>query len=304
MKILNTGIIFAFMQSCMSICCFAQDTESVIAKMLPEIPSNLTEPAQRAEYLTLHFWDNFDFTDTTFLMTNNLLEHCFVDFTDLLSLVPDDAKEKAIQACLKKSEAVHSLFTFIIKLSERYLYEPDSPLCNEEMLIPFLQYAIQSSQLPDTDKIRPRYLLKNISINRIGTVANDFAYSLMNGNTGRLHAIKADYTLLYFNDPECDDCRMLIRQLCVSAIVSQFVESGKLKIITVYVNDDMDAWKKHVSDVSPFWIYACDAAQKINNEEIYNIKQFPTLYLLDRDKKVLLKEPSFDNLEHFFKSQQ
>ena len=302
-KIKRIGFFFVFMQSCMTVCCLAQDAESVIVKMLPAIPSEITEPSKRAEYLTLHFWQNYNFQDTTFLMTNHLLEQSFVDFTDLLSLVPDEVGDKAIQTLLKKAEEEPAIFSFIIQLSERYLYEPDSPFCNEEALFPFMQYAIQSSCLNEFEKIRPAFLLHVISKNRIGAVANNLTYKTMNGETGNLHEIKANYILLYFNDPECEDCKMLIDRLKVSSVVRQFVASGKLQIITVYVNDDTDTWKKHAPDVPNTWIYSYDAEQKINKEEIYNIKQFPTLYLLDQDKKVLLKDASFDNLEKYIKLQ-
>lgn len=291
--------MFVVLNICITICCFAQDTESQIAKMLPEIPAELTEPSQRVEFLLLHFWDNFNFSDTTFLMNDNLLEHSFVDFIDLLSLAPDDISEKSILSLLKKSEVIHRQFLFILKLSERYLYEQESPLCNEERLIPFLRYAVQSPALQDVEKIRPKFMLENISKNRIGTVANDFTYTLMNGENNNLHAIKADFTLLYFNDPDCEDCRMLIGQLVASPIVNQFIQSGKLKIITVYVNDDWESWKKHAEEVLQSWIYSYDAKQKINTENLYNIKQFPSMYLLDQNKRVILKDTTFEKLEVF-----
>ena len=235
-------------------------------------------------------------------MTNHLFEQSFVDFIDLLSLVPDEVRDQSIQTLMKKAEEERAVITFIIQLSERYLYESDSPFCNEEALIPFMQYVIQSSHFDEFEKIRPAFLLNVVSKNRIGTVADDFTYKKMNGETGNLHGIKANYTLLYFNDPECEDCKMLIDQLRISTTIRQSIASGKLQIITVYVNDDIEAWKKHAPDVPGAWIYSYDVKQKINREEIYNIKQFPTLYLLDQDKKVLLKDTSFANLEKYIKS--
>ena len=297
-KLIGVGVFF--MASMATTRCFAQEQDAVWAKLLPEIPQELTTPSQRAEFIVLHFWDNFDFRDTAFLTKDNLMERNFVDFIDLLSLVQDETREKSIQSLLKKSEEERSLFALLLKLSERYLYEATSPLCDDEKFIPFLQYAIRSSLLDDTEKIRPDYLLNLLLKNRTGMVANNFTCTLMNGETGNLHAIPSDYVLLYFNDPECEDCKMLIKQLIASPIVNQCIQSGKLKIVTVYVNDDLEAWKKHAPDIPNTWIYTYDAEQKINMEELYNIKRFPTLYLLDKDKKVLLKDTSFENLENYF----
>ena len=266
---------------------------------MPAIPAEITEPMQRAEYLSMHFWNKFNFGDESFFMNNDLPERCFVDFVDLLSIVSGETMEKSIGVLLKKSEASKTIFSFILKLSERYLYESESPVCDEEKLIPFMQYALQSSLLDDTEKIRPRFLLENISINRLGAVAGDFDYILMNGKKGKLHSVNAEYTLLYFNDPECEDCAMLTKQLIASTAVNNLTGKSKLKIITVYVGDDIEAWKKHASEIPDTWIYTRDAEQKIIIESIYNIKQFPTIYLLDKDKKVLLKDTSFDNIEGY-----
>jgi hypothetical protein len=296
------GFFFLVIKIIITANCFAQEPEARLLEMMPEIPSEIKEPSQRAEYLVMHFWDKFNFRDTSFLMTDHLLERSFVDYLDLLSIVSDETTEKSINTLMKKTEEKHSIFSFILKLSERYLYEPESPLCNEEKLIPFLQYAIHSSLLDDAEKIRPTFLLESISKNRTGTIANNFAYTLINGETDNLYNIKSEYTLLYFNDPECEDCIMLIKRLMASPVISNLINQGKLKILTVYVNDDMEAWKKHASDVSASWIYSHDARQKINIEGIYNIKQFPTMYLLGKDKKVLLKDTTFENLEKYFRT--
>ena len=279
--------------------CKAQEQDALL-KMMPEIPGEITEPEQRAEYLTLHFWDKFDLQDTSFLMQNDLLERYFVDFTDLLSFTSSGTMKKSVNVLMKKSEVKKSIFLFILKLSEQYLYEPESPVYDEEKLIPFLQYALQSPLLDNIEKIRPGFLLENIMKNRLGSIAGNFTYTLLSGETGNLHSVNAKYTLLYFNDPECEDCIMLIKQLMASPVINNLSKKGELKILMTYINDDIEAWEKHASDVSGSWIYSRDVEQKIIIEGVYNIKQFPTIYLLDKDKKVLLKETTFEKLENYF----
>lgn len=301
-KTIFKGIIFIIVSTIITTNGHAQQPDPVLLKMMPEIPSDISEPEKRAEYLSLHFWDNFNFSDTSFLAKDHLLERCFVDYLDLLSLVSDETKQKSINILMKKAEVTHSTSLSILNLSEKYLYEPTSPMCDEEKLIPFLQYAKQSSLLSDTEKIRPNFLLECVTKNRVGSIANNFIYTLQNGESGSLYTIDEEYTLLYFNDPECEDCMMLIKQLITSSIINTLTKDNQLKILTVYVNDDIEAWEKHASDVLNSWIYSRDAEQKINMEGIYNIKQFPTMYLLDKDKKVLLKDATFESLEHYFKN--
>ena len=296
------GSVFVLINIIITINCKAQEPDRALLQMMPDIPVDITEPAQRAEFLTLHFWDKFDFHNSSSLMKDNFLERCFVDYVDLLSIVPSDTMEKAINILMKKSEEEKSVFLLLLKLSEQYLYEPDSPVFDELKLIPFMRYALQSTLLEDIDKIRPEFLLENISKNMPGAIANNFIYALVKGETGNLHSINTEYTLLYFNDPECEDCIMLIKQLIASPVINDMIKQDRLKIITVYVNDDIETWEKHASEVPDSWIYSCDAEQKIIIEGIYNIKQFPTMYLLGKDKVILLKETTFEKLKEYFKS--
>ena len=300
-KIINNGIWGIVLCIIVTINGYAQQPDPELLKMMPDIPSEINEPTKRAEYLSIHFWDKFDFSDTTFLMTNHLLERFLVDYLDLLSLVPNETMQQSINVLMKKAETKSTTFFTILNLSEKYLYEPTSPICNEEKLIPFLQYALQSPLLNETKKIRLNFLHESVMKNRVGSLANDFTYTLQNGEKGTFHAIHAAYTLLYFNDPECEDCMMLIKQLATSPVIDKLVQENKLKILTVYINDDTEAWKKHAPDVPTAWIYSRDAEQKINLEGIYNIKQFPTMYLLDKNKKVLQKDTTFEVLENYFK---
>ncbi len=48
------------------------------------------------------------------------------------------------------------------------------------------------------------------------------------------------------------------------------------------------------------WLHAYDPGMVITRERLYDIKAIPTIYLLDSDKKVLLKDSSIQAVESFF----
>jgi hypothetical protein len=277
----------------------AQKQDATLYSLMPKIPSNITNASQRANYLALHYWDNFNFLDSVQLRQNNLLEHSFVDFIDLLSMTHKDTTELAINNLMKKAEIDPDLVITLAILSEKYLYESDSPLNDEEKFIPFLRYMINSRKVAEENKIRPKFLLEYVLKNRLGEVANNFTYELINGNKGTLYRIDADYTLLFFKNPTCEECNKLTKKLIFSSAVNGLVTKGKLKVLTVYLLDDVDEWKNHASSVLNSWIYARDAEGKINDEGLYNIKRYPTIYLLDKDKKVILKDIDFERLEKY-----
>ena len=66
----------------------------------------------------------------------------------------------------------------------------------------------------------------------------------------------------------------------------------------------MEAWRNHISYMPAGWINSYDSAVSLKNDEIYDLKAIPTLYLLDKDKKVVLKDVTFEQVENYLKRQQ
>ena len=127
--------------------------------------------------------------------------------------------------------------------------------------------------------------------------ANDFTYTLASGEQHTLYKLQSDMVLLYFYDPTCDDCHLLMNQLETSNIVNQLIDSKKLTVLAIYPEDDMEIWNEYADHIPPQWINGYDKGVKIHTEEIYIINQFPTLYLLDKDKMIRMKEMTFAALE-------
>ena len=296
-------ILTIILMGMLAMVAISQDVNTRLMNMLPEIPAEITQPMQRAEYLAECYWDKFDFGDEDALAKDDFLERGFVDYLEILFILSNSATESSVNKLMTKAEG-ETVFSTVLRLSEKYLYEPASPMSNEEILIPFLKYALQSTALDETAKIRPAFLLENVLKNRIGSIANDFVYTLTNEQTGTLHAINADYTLLYFNEPGCEDCHALTMQLAASPLIKQLTAQEKLSILTVYTNDDIEAWRENSHIMPDSWLYSRDAEMKINFEGIYNIKEFPTMYLLGKDKTVVLKDTTFDHLEHYLGASQ
>ena len=128
--------------------------------------------------------------------------------------------------------------------------------------------------------------------------ANDFTYTLASGEQHTLYALQSDMVLLYFYDPTCDDCHLLMSQLETSNIVNRLIDCKKLTVLAVYPEDDIETWNEYADHIPPQWINGYDKGVKIHTEEIYIINQFPTLYLLNREKMVRMKEMTFNELEN------
>ena len=203
MKILNLTLWACIF--CIGLMSFAQAQRTTEEFRLPEVPVLLTDPAERAAYLAVHYWDYFNFADTTLISRPEITEQAFVDF---ISILPYTAKvQVAVDTLFRRAMVKKEMLYHFISLADKYLYEPNSPMYNEELHILVLRSLLGNPGLDDWDKERPRYLLEMALKNRPGDVAADFTYRTRDGAMNRLSGIKADYVVLYFNDPDCTDCQ-------------------------------------------------------------------------------------------------
>lgn len=137
----------------------------------------------------------------------------------------------------------------------------------------------------------------------MGEPAADFTYTLADGKTGTLYGVKAPYVLLFFYNPDCHACKEITGQIAGWPLLDKMQADKTLKILAVYPDEDQEAWKKHIPDVPASWINAYDQSISLKNDEIYDLKAIPTIYLLDKDKKVILKDITFNQLAEFLQMQ-
>lgn len=267
------------------------------------VPSIITAPDERADYLAKHYWDKFDFTDTTTIHLPDITEQAMTNFLDIMKYVKPETASVSIKSMLNKAEVDSTMFAYITGLYEKYLYDPNSPMRNEELYIYVLEAMVNSSILDDINKIRPSSLLELALKNRVGEPAADFTYTLANGQNAKMSGIKANYLLLFFNNPDCHACKEITDQMAASKIINQQLKQSGLKILCLYPDEDLEAWRNHLSYMPAAWINSYDKSLSLRNNEVYDLKAIPTLYLLDKDKKVLLKDVTFNQIEDYLQTQ-
>lgn len=292
MKMLNHTFFACLLGMSLVSCSHAQQQKTKEFR-LPDVPVTLTAPEDRAAYLSLHYWDHFDFADTSLISRPEITEQAFVDFLGILPYT--DRAQAAVDTLFRRAATGQEMLYHFIGLSDKYLYEPNSPMHDEELHILVLQALLGNPRLSDTDKIRPRYLLEMAMKNRPGDVAADFTVTCRDGRRRQLSGIKADYVLVYFNDPDCEDCRRVKELLSLSPVVNGLLESGRLKLLSVCVEGKTPAWEK--ADFPKSWIDGYDAGRRLTREQVYDLKAIPALYLLDAEKRVILKDASFKQVE-------
>lgn len=275
--------------------------DTITAFALPAIPPMLNTPELRADYLARHYWDNVNFADTNYIHHPEITEQAWVDFIDVLRLTPASTADTALKALFAQAEKEKKCYVYMAELADKYLYDPNSPMRNEELYISVLDALLTSSVMDENEKIRPKARRELAQKNRLGTKALDFIYTLANGKQSSLYSIKAPYTLLFINNPGCHACAETIEALKSSPAICQAIAGNRMKVLSLYPDANPDEWQKHLSDFPQEWINGYDKQQAIEQKNLYDLKAIPTLYLLDRNKTVLLKDVTAGEIEEYLR---
>lgn len=268
---------------------------------LPQIPDSLRTVEERFHYVVKNYWQSFSFTDTSYLQTGTrAVEEALVNYTDLLSRLPLEKSGEYLKEFLRKTSANAVVQNHMNGLLRKYLVNYDSPLRNHDLYICAAEYLKEHAP----DEITRYNAMQDASLlgrNPQGAKATDFAYMLPDKTMHNMYDVAAKYTLLFFYTPGCSSCTYVTSQLKGSEIVGNMVQQGALAVLAVCTQDDTPSWRRYLEDIPNNWINGCDKGMFLTIEGVYDLRVPPVLYLLDANKKILLKDVPFAHIEEYLK---
>lgn len=260
------------------------------AVFIPALAPSTMSSGQKILYMNEHYWDKFDFADTLFLDRVDTLNMLRAYSVYAIGYVPDSLRRESMHRLMQKASSSKRMFDYFMMLGSEVLHNPNSQLRDDELYIPVLEAAIASPLMDEYEKMPLVYDLQMAMQNRIGRVANDFSYTLASGRSGRMSEIKSDYTMIFFSNPGCPMCRDIKEQIIQSPKLSDMISRKELSVLVVYPDADLEAWREHIEDYPRSWINAYDKGEVISRQRLYDLKAIPALYLLDAEKRVMVKD--------------
>ena len=201
-------------------------------------------------------------------------EKAFAQWTALALEVPLEASRKS----LVKGIGRDSLR--ILSLAQKYLYDPNSPYRDEDI------YGRLAAPCGG-DLEREAALC---ALNSRGCVASDFVYEDARGRRHSLHETAAPWTVLFFSNPGCAACKEIIDALGSDPKVSYAIETGLVAVVNIYIDEDLEAWRDYLPNYPKSWHCGFDPLFTLRDDNKYHIRAIPSVYLLDSEKKVILKD--------------
>lgn len=252
---------------------------------LPSVPDSITLPEERVAYAARHFWDALDVTDHTQSLDTAFMEQTFANFIALLPYAADDVRKEAATVFADKCTADSSVYDLAVHITQHYLDDPNSPMRNEELYIPFLERFSTDPKLSEQKRERAVFRLEQAMKNRPGTRATDFRLATREGRTTTLLRELRDTTLVLFYDNACEHCKETIERLQDPAMGIRY------PVMAVDVTEDRDGWDATKGGMPVGW-EVCFATDPLDGESYY-FPALPSIYLLSPDGRVIVKDGSF-----------
>ena len=267
------------------------------------VPTVYTDQQAQAEYLVMHYWDQFDFNDTVWVGSAELItEQALVDYLSILPYSSYNVICEGIKRVLDRADKNQAMYAFFSSKMEFYFSNTNSTYRNDEFYIPVLEHMIVSNSLDQPRKERPNALLPLLQKNRPGTLAADIHFTMVSGAKNSLFNVKSDHILVVFYDFDCEDCNTLKQLINESEVVKELQQKRKLAVLAIYPGANMDGWKRSAPQVPASWINGYDHDEEIGREGTYILRSIPELYLLDKNYMVLMKEPPFNYVEYYLRN--
>jgi peroxiredoxin len=262
----------------------------------PFVSSALTRE-DRMNWLKTHFLDEVDFKDTLLLHSNAWVNKA-VSYLSLYSNNRLTQKQleaefiKAVTNFLSAASVNPDVFKFLLDYFvggfDKYHFDEVITYIADNFQDPF-------SCEDQNRKTTLQKKLENFKKISIGKTAPDIEVPDMKGKPVRLSEIKSEYTLLIFWSSECGHCVQMMPK------VKQLYDQQKpkrMEVMTVSLDTSRTAWTKFIRDEKLNWLNTSELKGfNSKSTDVYNIYATPTMFLLDREKKILAKPISYRELE-------
>jgi len=282
-------------------------------KPFPEadVPALITDRNDALKYLSLHMWDRYldsaavwsaydDSTRIGGVLKKDFRQH-FISYAGILwnlSSADGLSAQRKLMERLEKTasddtSAIH-IFDAFCSMAETVFFGVNSDYRNEEYYIPVLEALIStdiiSSLTDEAMKKSYEFNLADCKKNRPGSTAADFSFTTREGVNGTLYGVEAENILLFFSNPGCNACLEIINSLKESQKVTRLISENRLKVLNIYIDEDLTEWFKYMPVYPQEWINAYQGDLQIREKGLYDVRAIPSLYILDSSKKVILKD--------------
>lgn len=262
----------------------------------PVINLNDDFKKQRNDMIT-NFFNDVDFNDISLIPTDVLSNKIF-DFLSI-QITADQNADQKIMSLILGVDNVLNRATVNFKMY-RFVFQLLIESFNELKMNDVVDYMTRIPYSEEIDCSEEQYneLLSIAEFNsraRIGSVAKNISGKTIFDEDFDMYSIENDFIIVYFWSYTCDHCRENIKELKLF-----LDENTNFSLVVVSVKGELKKTKNFVrKNKIDGYFYHDGLEWDCPFVDDYAVTATPSLYLLDKDKKIVYKPYDFKDLVNF-----
>ncbi|MBK6936677.1 MAG: DUF5106 domain-containing protein [Chitinophagaceae bacterium] len=281
--------------------------EPILTGNLKE-PKNNTDSVAAYRYYKDHFWDGVYFWDGRLAYTTFFEEKLDKYFNQLVPLHPDstiiEIDRMLGNASVNEEMSRFLLVKFVNRyLNQKYMWEDAVFVHLFEKYFSNKEYKWLTVQGKKIITDRAYSLMANIT----GTPASDILLPDSTGKMWGLYEVNAPYLIVTFWDPTCGHCKEVLPKLDSFYHAKWKANGLKLYAVAKETEGTRQDWLNFVNEnnlaewINVYYSKADDKARTDNGipgySQLFDVQSFPTLYLLDKDKRIIAKKLTYQQID-------
>jgi thiol-disulfide isomerase/thioredoxin len=244
-----------------------------------------------------HYFDNIDFSDERLLRTP-ILQARLDEFFKNVLIQSADSINRQIDKLLVKCQKNYKMYQFISVYLFNHFRESEI-MGHDAVMVKIADEIYLSGKADWVSKQFIDDLRKQVELlrhNLIGMKGENLVMNSYKGTYVDLYDIEKEFTILYFWEPNCGHCQESTPKL------KNYYDKAKnegVEVFTVCTTTDKDAWSKYIEEHELNWINGWDPERLTHFDYFYNVQSTPTIYILDRNKKIIAKRLSVEDIPSF-----
>jgi thiol-disulfide isomerase/thioredoxin len=286
---------------------------TALFKSMKEPQARMVKPVTREDsvnnyqYYKKHYWDGIDFTDDRVIRTPFFLPKVERFFREVVTPAPDSIIREADYLLLRARTSTEMYKFFLNWLTDEYI---NPKYMGQDAVFVHLFEKYHSKGISSWLNEKQMSAITNraymLMSNLIGEQAPNLEMVDTAGIKRSLFDMQATYTVICFWDPTCGHCQHEVPRLD-SFYRAKWKDEGvkmygvltetkeQAKWIDFIRKNNLQSWTNvYETDVQK---KAIEDAQKPSYKQLYDITQTPTLYLLDKDKRIIAKKLSIEQMD-------
>lgn len=274
----------------------------------PMVPESIKDQLARNVYYRSQYWDSVDLTDERLLRTP-VFENKIDKYFDEIVPAAADTLKNEVDEVLFKTRANEEMRKYVLlHLTDKYI-NPKYMGQDAVFVHLFTKYFIPGEADKWLNEKTRKFVFDrgySLMLNVIGEKAANLVMADTSGKTRALYDVQAPYTIVCFWDPTCGHCQTEVPKL--DTMYQKKWKAKGVKMFGVKTDGPMDKWKEFIQKYKLDWthVYQTEAMKEAEQKsgkpgfrQMYDVYQTPTIFLLDKDKKIIAKKLNYEQLDEF-----